>query len=77
MRQFEYQVNTHPEYEFTQIVYFCSEHGECKYEDLPSDQIARLGNILNEKGSQGWELVQISFGNGGAIAFWKRETKAS
>lgn len=74
MKQFEYDITTHPAHLFTQVVYFCSEQGECKYDDLPSDQIARLGNTLNEKGSQGWELVQLSFGKGGVVAFWKRET---
>lgn len=73
MRQFEYDITTHPANEFSQVVYFCSEQGECRYDELPSEQIARLGNILNEKGSQGWELVQLSFGKGGFVAFWKRD----
>jgi hypothetical protein len=73
MRQFEYDITTHPAHEFSQVVYFCSEQGECRYNELPSEQIARLGNILNEKGSQGWELVQLSFGKGGVVAFWKRD----
>lgn len=73
MRQFEYDITTHPAHEFSQVVYFCSEQGECRYDELPSEQIARLGNILNEKGSQGWELVQLSFGKGGVVAFWKRD----
>jgi hypothetical protein len=74
MKKFEYHITTHPAHEFNQLVYFCSEHGECKYDELPPDQIERLGNILNEKGSQGWELVQLSFGKGGVIGFWKRES---
>ena len=74
MKQFEYDITTHPAQEFTKIVYFCSEQGECKYDELPSDQIVTLENILNEKGSQGWELVQLSFGKGGLVAFWKRKT---
>jgi hypothetical protein len=73
MRQFEYDITTHPAHDFTQVVYFCSEQGQCRYDELPSEQIARLGNILNEKGSQGWELVQLSFGKGGVVAFWKRD----
>jgi hypothetical protein len=27
---------------------------------------------LNDRGRQGWELVQISFSKDGAMAFWKR-----
>jgi len=39
------------------------------------DQTEILGEMLNERGKQGWELVQISFGKEGLMAFWKREAK--
>ena len=73
MRRFEYQVTKHPAHNFSQIVYFCSEQGECSFDQLPSHEISVLGDILNENGTQGWELVQIFFGKDGAIALWKRE----
>jgi hypothetical protein len=31
-----------------------------------------LQDILNEEGSDGWELVQVSFGKQGILAFWKK-----
>jgi len=37
------------------------------------DQAEILGEMLNERGKRGWELVQISFGKEGLMAFWKRE----
>jgi hypothetical protein len=30
-------------------------------------------HILNEKGEQGWELVQIAFREADFICFWRRE----
>lgn len=72
MTQFEYEITRHPADEIRDLVYFCSEGGDCHIDQLPSDQMINLGNILNEKGSSGWELVQLVFREGGAVAFWKR-----
>jgi len=35
-----------------------------------------LAALLNEKGEEGWELIQVSFGKGGVMAFWKREAQS-
>ncbi len=75
MKQFEYQVSHHPGEVFKQVVYFCSEAGECSIEDVSADQMRILTDILNEKGKQGWELVQVFFGKDGVIALWKRKVK--
>lgn len=72
MNQFEYNITTHPAEEFDKLVYFCSEHGECELNQLQPDQLHILKDILNEKGSQGWQLIQLNFGNGGVVAFWKK-----
>lgn len=72
MNRFEYEITKHPSSNFKQIAYFCTDKGECDIDQLPADQISVLGEILNERGSRGWELVQISFGNDGVLAFWKR-----
>ena len=72
MNQFEYDITTHTAEDFNKLVYFCSEHGECKLDQLQPDQLNILKNILNEKGSQGWELIQLNFGKGGVVAFWKK-----
>ena len=75
MKHFEYQVSHHPGEAFKQVVYFCSEVGACSIEEVPADQTRILADILNEKGKQGWELVQVFFGKDGVIALWKRKAK--
>jgi hypothetical protein len=55
------------------LVYFCSEQGACELKDVPSDQTAALGKMFNERGAEGWELVQVFFGQDGMVALWKRE----
>jgi hypothetical protein len=74
MKQFEYDITKHPAEQFTQLIYFCTDKGECRYDQLSSDHMTTLTDILNDKGSRGWELVQISFGENGILAFWKRAT---
>jgi len=75
MQGFEYEITKHPAEAFKQIIYFCTETGQCSLDEVPGDQTEILANILNEKGKQGWELVQISFGKEGLMAFWKRTIK--
>lgn len=73
MKKYEYEITTHPSEEFKQVGFFCTDQGDCNIEQLPADQLAVMGNILNERGSRGWELIQVNFGPGGIIAFWKKE----
>ena len=72
MQKYEYKITKHPSAEFKQIVYFCSDNGECNFDQLPGDQLTILKDVLNREGSQGWELVQLSFGEDGVIVFWKK-----
>jgi hypothetical protein len=72
MIRFEYEITKYPADQFTQLVYFCTDKGECTIDQLPSDQLSIMGELLNERGSQGWELVHIFFGEDGAVVFWKR-----
>jgi hypothetical protein len=76
MKGFEYEVTKHPAEAFKQIIYFCTRTGQCSLDEVSGDQTEILTNMLNEKGKQGWELVQISFGKEGLMAFWKRNLKA-
>ena len=73
MKGFEYDITKHAASDFNQLVYFCTDQGECGLDALPQDQFKALQSTLNERGSQGWELVQISFGRDGIVAFWKRD----
>jgi hypothetical protein len=75
MKQFEYQITQHPADAFKQVAFFCTESGDCSLNDVPADQADVLTGILNERGKQGWDLVQVSFGKDGVMAFWKRKAK--
>jgi hypothetical protein len=72
MANFEYEITKHPADEFNRLTYFCTESGECKLEEVPDRQVIMLRDFLNEKGSEGWELVQLFFGKDGVVAVWKR-----
>jgi hypothetical protein len=76
MKSFEYEITQHPPEQFTELAYFCSEKGECTSEQVFTNQIKLLKPILNERGRQGWELVQLVFAKGSLLAFWKREMEA-
>jgi hypothetical protein len=73
MGHFEYEITKHPAESFENVIYFCTETAECSLDEVPVDQTEILVSILNERGEQGWELVQIAFGKEGLMAFWKRK----
>lgn len=73
MEKFEYAITSHPADTFGKVVYFCTERGDCGIHEVPSEEPQLLVNILNERGDQGWELVQLLFGEGGVMACWKRK----
>lgn len=76
MKRFEYNITKHPAESFTDLVYYCTESGECTLDKIPQDQTDLLQDILNSEGGNGWELVQVSFGRNGILAFWKKELQA-
>jgi len=75
MKRFEYEITQHSAETFDKVVYFCSESGQCSLDEVSHDQVRTLTNILNNKGREGWELVQVSFGKDGLMAYWKRRVK--
>ena len=72
MTRYEYKVTLRSADEFTELIYFCTPEGKCDVERVPVAQIKKVGDILNEEGQTGWELVQVAFGKDGVIMFWKR-----
>ena len=76
MKRFEYNITKHPAESFTELVYYCTEKGECTLDQIPKDQPEVLQSILNYEGENGWELVQVFFGQNGILAFWKKEMQA-
>jgi len=70
--RFEYEITKHPAEEFSKLIYFCSAQGECALNELPLDQLKLLVKLLNQRGDEGWELIEIFFGKDGIVAFWKK-----
>ncbi len=75
MTRFEYEITRHPADTFNKIVYFCSKSGQCGIDEISQDQTRVLTDILNNRGREGWALVQIVFGEDGVMAYWKRKIK--
>lgn len=69
---FEYEITRFPAGRFQRLAIFCSEKGDCVLEDVPMDQTQLLKDVLDEKGAEGWELVQLFFHESGVVAIWKR-----
>lgn len=76
MEHFEYEITTHAGDTFSRLTYFCSVGGECSVEGVPDGEPQILVDLLNERGVQGWELIQVLFGKDGIMAFWKRRSLA-
>ncbi len=72
MEKFEYKMTVHPNDTFSRVTYFCSAEGNCAQNILPENESYILVKLLNEFGNDGWELIQLEFGTGGVMAFWKR-----
>lgn len=73
MDRFEYEITRYPSETFSRVVYFCTDTGDCGIDEIPSEEPQALVELLNERGDQGWELVQLLFGNKGVMACWKRK----
>jgi hypothetical protein len=73
IERFEYEITKYPAEDFGHLVYACSSSGQCRAEQVPVDQTNMLRDILNERGQEGWELLQLTFGDNGIFAFWKRK----
>jgi hypothetical protein len=72
MKRFEYDITIHPADAFRELVYFCAPTGECQPKQVPGDQETMLIELLNARGKEGWELVQLFFQKESLLAFWKR-----
>ncbi len=72
MERFEYEITTHAAENFKKLVYFCSEQGDCGVKEVPAEEPQILVDLLNERGLRGWELIQLTFGADGIMAYWKR-----
>ena len=76
MDRYEYEISTHAADTFSRLIYFCSEQGNCTLEEVPAEEPQILVGLLNERGLEGWELIQLLFGKDGIMACWKRRVGA-
>ncbi|MDH7500242.1 MAG: hypothetical protein QHH30_07630 [candidate division NC10 bacterium] len=76
MKRWQYEISRHPLSRDNRMRIFCSERGECSVEEVETSDSQRVLEVLQERGQEGWELVQILFGRDGFICFWKREHAA-
>lgn len=51
----------------------CDAQGHCFYDDVLRPNMQPFLRLLNNKGSEGWELVQYSFHGGNLYLLWKKE----
>jgi len=72
MDRYDYEISTHAAEIFSRLIYFCSEQGNCSLEEVPAEEAQILVDLLNERGLEGWELIQLLFGKDGVMSFWKR-----
>jgi hypothetical protein len=72
-KQFQYEIRIFPVTAFQDLVYFCTDSGECREAPVPGDAAAKLEELLNQRGRDGWELIQIQFSQRGIFTLWKRE----
>ena len=75
MERFEYEITQHSSETFDKVIYFCSKSGQCGIDEVSKNEVRVLTDILNSRGRNGWELVQISYGKDGIMVFWKRRIK--
>jgi hypothetical protein len=73
MKEFVYEISFHPLQVESKMRIFCSAEGDCSVEDVPDSDSMAVIRVLNERGRDGWELIEILFGRDGYICFWKRE----
>ncbi|MDH4208914.1 MAG: DUF4177 domain-containing protein [Anaerolineae bacterium] len=87
MDRWEYQITTHsagevlrvreelghPPVEDNPPVVYCDTEGVCFFDEAPNPYVESMVHILNEKGAEGWELVQVTFRQADFICLWKRE----
>ena len=83
MSQWEYSITTHtaadvltrlsvPPQEAERVVY-CDTGGRCFFDEAPNPYVSALEAILNERGREGWILVQTILRRDDMICFWRRE----
>jgi hypothetical protein len=53
---------------------FCDHEGICFFDSAPNSNVEVLKSILNARGADGWELVQLDYLRDRLICTWKRKS---
>ena len=53
-------------------VLFCDQEGGCFFDESPDPYQQAIKDMLNKRGRDGWELVQIVFREKEFICFWRK-----
>ena len=56
-------------------VLFCDSEGGCFFDDAPDPIEDAIKGIMNNRGQDGWELVQVIFREKEMLCFWRRQTE--
>ena len=78
MPKWVYEISFHPVQEILEEaqkqleVIPCDSKGKCLFKDMPTANLEALITVLNRRGEQGFELVQLNFHNQELICFWKK-----
>jgi hypothetical protein len=56
-------------------VMFCTDEGLCFFDNIPNPNIKAILHILNGRGAEGWQLVDVAFRTDEMLCFWKREAQ--
>jgi len=59
----------------TERVLFCEAEGRCFFDDAPNPYLAAMTGVLNERGREGWILVQTILRQQDMICFWRRQLR--
>ncbi len=76
MKNWEYDISFHQveneNFPKEQVI-ACDIEGHCFFNDVMRPYLDFFKDILNERGLEGWELVQLGYHRGSLVCFWKRE----
>ena len=55
----------------------CDPKGQCFYNDMEQAELAKVIHLLNQKGLDGWELMQLTSHKEWIHCLWRRENPNS
>jgi len=84
VQQWEYDITVHTRVEIEaaggkmhpaaggEELFLCDDQGVCFFDRTPDRNVNVLRSILNERGAQGWQLVQLDYRRDRLIGTWRR-----